>query len=341
MNHFRSLFAIITISAVLFGCADSLSTSKIYEIYTGPLMTDVEFLDEESNYSQSNFKTQEIKIYLKLFENGIANGVIETGGEVYSVSGDYSYMEKTKVTNETYVVLLESNRRSFSLTIDNDLKDVRSTSKSGVFQRLNATIEESSISIEEFNNMYEQGSNMVFFPLTFFGSYIQSTDVSDYWLNYFGYQNVVDERVKKKEKERIKLAAEEERRNRIEQNKQRQKELKSRICNALKNYDVNQFISYVPDIDLKYIELARKAGSGEAKVGGRPEIGYLPKSKYSIGYILDKGVVATVDGKPYVGPFTKTYQGRLFIGAFGIHGCFAELSLLPNQSTDKYIARCD
>lgn len=342
-KHFLLLVLIGASAMSLVSCSSSLSNEKIYEIYTAPLTTDVEFVDQETNYSNSYFKTQPIKIYLRLFENGIANGVIESDMKVYSVSGEYSYMEATKVTNETYIISLESNRKSFSITIDNDTKDVRSTLKSGVFQRLNTTITESELDIEAFNNMYEQGSSSEFFPLEFFGGYVYSEVVSDYWLGYFGYQDVVNKRIKDREEERLRLAAEEERKNKIKKDRQREADRLTRICSSIKNYDVKQFITYVPDVDMKYIENARRGARGEKVEGQRSPIrtGFLPKMKYKTGFIYDKGVVITEDGTPYTGPFTETYKDELYAGDYALHGYFIKLKLLPNQSIEKYIARCD
>tara|TARA_Y100000741_G_scaffold352271_1_gene324172 strand:+ start:128 stop:1153 length:1026 start_codon:yes stop_codon:yes gene_type:complete len=341
MKKYLSLFislAIITIS--ITGCSSSLSDEKIYEIYTAPLRTNFEFIDSETDYSDTNLKTQSIKIYLRLFENGIANGIIESDDKVYSLSGEYDYLEATKVTNETYYVSLESNRKGFDITIDNDTKDVRATTKSGVFQNLNTTIEESDLSIEAFNNLYEQGSSSQFSPLSFYGSSVYSTDFSDYWLSYFGYQDIVNKRLKDREEEELRIAAEEERRKKVIEERERLAELNDRICNSIKNYDLKQYLIYAPNTEMKDLELARKAARGEVKIGGKP-YARLYLARYSVGYIFDKGVVVTDDGVPYVGPFTSDAPGNLWMGAFNIHGLFGKLELLPNKSVDQYIGRCD
>lgn len=343
MKNYTILFIKSIITLFLFiGCSSTLSPDKVYEIYTVPIRSDVEFFDEESDYPNTYLKTQEIKIYFRIFENGSANGIIESDGKFYSLSGDFGMYPKSKVTNETYIISLESNRNRLSLTIDNDTKDVRSSDQYGVFKSLNSIVEKSDISVKVFNNMYEQGSTTDFFQLTLTKGDIQSTELTDYWLNYFGYQNIVNKRITNREEERTRLAAVEDERNKIREEKQRLDELNNRICNSIKNYDVREYITYVPGIDMEYIELARKGASGEETVGGRPMLrGAIPKSRVGIGYILDKGVVTTFDGTPYTGPFTYIPSGnRLYIGAYGVHGVFDELNLLTNQSVDKYLARC-
>ncbi len=341
-NYFAFILVILS-----FGCSTQLDTEKVYEIYSPPIVTNSKLYDTELNRAnrQNNIlKLKSFKIYFRLFDNGLLNGVLETDNKVYSYGGDYTYWESTKTSNESYDLDFNAFRNNFYIKLDNETKSANAAYgiASNAFERLNSTFQESDLSVAEFNSLWEQGSTEEFIPNSGLGDF-DSDDLSNYWLSYFGFDDIVELRINREEAERLRrLEQEEKRANAVAQRESRNRRL-NLICNSIKNFDVKNYLLYDSSATSKDLETARNWASGK-KVGQPKGNIYMPKSRYSIGYILEEGYFITSDGKPYTGPFTYTFRGNLYIGILNYHGLFGRLSLAPGRSINdlsQFYARCD
>ena len=279
----------------IISCSDSsksLSEDDIYQV-------NIPTIKSKTKFNNEGVSTKEIDFHIKLYEKeneddlnekSKAEIIIFSDNISYSFSGEYFHIPKSDYSKEKYSFITKGSNDYQSLMIDLfPGENIVIGEENSFFTNLKSKYTKSDLNKKEFKKMFQEGLNNTFFPNELESAYSYD-EIPDYWMSYFGKDKELNERNEKKRIEEEKIA-----------NELLAKELKEQreieLCSLMFAYNKENYLQYF-------------GGSS----GGLS--GYIPANRVRTGYVDVEGVLEDLEGKPYIGPFTKVFSGKIFMGYY-------------------------
>lgn len=325
----------------LVSCSNNsdLKRKKIYEINSQSLNIIPTIITEKTEHQLS---LNPFKIYIRVLVNNLTDVVILSQDTYYSFSGDIELLEQLEGRNRSYTFSLNGYGRTyFNFLLDTKTKKV-STYSNSILSKIDATYKQSSLSIDDFTEMFKKGRENEFYPLKMMGR-VGGYEIEDYWLSYFGIDYVVEERVEKRneelrEKQEVELL-EKQKRETSESLKQRENQL----CSLIENYDTRNLLKYgATSEDLNIIMRGDNIIKSRSEKNSERKIADLPKSKVEYGFIDKDGVILDENGNSYIGPFMLTYLDEIILGnwKYGVYDHQLRKNVDNLENLRDYLVKC-
>lgn len=365
---------------LFYGCSSSLSSDKIYEVSVTQFNLKSEIVDSETNNKGTLTKAavKPFKFYFQFDDVGKARAILYSDKNTYVIDGSYDFFESNSIMDESYQFYFNSGQGLFMFTLNPNRKSINITAPEHE-PSLTLSYSKSELKQEEFNEFRQKGEDNEYYPFRPLGKQIDSDEISDFWLAYFGLEDIIASREKLRKDLEEKRLAEEKR----EKEKRDLLDFKTKLCDKIKNYDLNNYLNVfdpypVESRTIQKIEMARKGMKGEPRRQWMNEfvdtvwyytpanvpikeieidgIGQVPATLRSYGFITEEGVVKMKNGQTYVGPFTLSKRGAyrsrfyskrrgrdgLFIGIWGYHGIYGGLDVVNKKDLEKYfVSGCE
>lgn len=306
---------------VLVGCGSTtLDSDLIYTSDLDPIIIEKFGIDKE------DLKTNKLKVYFRsyekenekdLLEKPVVKLVIESDGKYYSFNGNSSFVKETDFNEETYYLSVNGYNKTFlQFTLLTSNKSFLGFDRSFT-ENIKSTYSKSEMTTVQFDNLFEKGSKKEFFPQKV-KTINNFNDFSDYWLSYFGKDDIVNERKNQKREldNQRNLQNIENEKNRISR-ENRQKRTRD-LCKLITDFDLNKI---------------KKLGRG---------VGYIPKNQQRSGFMDSNIFLKYYEGSVYTGPFVLTSEGEIYAGTKDRN--IAPLYISKNKSIDdlkKFLVSCN